>query len=571
MTISYPYSIRILLLVATFICTDVGWAQLNAYQWMEDLDFLDNTIRNKHLDPFENISEEAFKEEVDQLRQRITDFSDSEIICEMARIVGLIGWGHSRLTLPVNTDHLAFYQGHSRNEVEWNIQPFRALPLRFFLFEDGLLIQSTTKEYTSLIGYAITEIGNVPIANVLEKIRPYMSIENESAFKLNAPLRLGIFELLDLLGLTYHHEYVKLALSKNGQTKQIHIKPLSFSDNPKWYDHYALNDVKKPLWLSGTRAGMWDIVDSKNFWVKDNQYFWFTYLADSEILYIKINQIYDAVNEPIAGFMNRAVDTAHHYDAQKIVIDLRHNMGGSNDVNRSVLLALLRWSKSKDYGKVFVIMGRHTYSAAMMLAVRLEEFVQVVFVGEDTGGKPEHIGDSRKFQLPNSKLTLRVSTIWHHDWFRGDRPSPFVHYPIPIASDKYLNGMDGALDWIKEFSPKDLSEVFVNAYQNCGLHCMRTIIKHYLSDPETYHLNFEDAFLAVSEYLLKIEQKFIEAQSMYYATRWYYPDSRKGIIGYIEACHHAGDRSAALDEFKNFKKIYPDDKEVTVLSKLLGI
>src|SRR6185436_839934 len=51
--------------------------------------------------------------------------------------------------------------------------------------------------------------------------------------------------------------------------------------------------------------------------------------------------------------------------------------------------------------------------AAQFLVNRLEDYTEAIFVGEPTGGKINSYGDSRRITLPNSGITVRVSTLWH--------------------------------------------------------------------------------------------------------------------------------------------------------------
>jgi hypothetical protein len=72
-----------------------------------------------------------------------------------------------------------------------------------------------------------------------------------------------------------------------------------------------------------------------------------------------------------------------------------------------------------------------------------------VFVGEPTGARPNHYGDSRKIQLPNSGLTVRTSTLyWQYSGPKDDRPWLVPHIPTELSSEDYRLGRDPALNLI---------------------------------------------------------------------------------------------------------------------------
>ena len=50
-------------------------------------------------------------------------------------------------------------------------------------------------------------------------------------------------------------------------------------------------------------------------------------------------------------------------------------------------------------GKFVVIIGRRTFSAAQNLATRLDLKTNAVFVGEATGSKPNHYGETHVARL----------------------------------------------------------------------------------------------------------------------------------------------------------------------------
>jgi hypothetical protein len=129
------------------------------------------------------------------------------------------------------------------------------------------------------------------------------------------------------------------------------------------------------------------------------------------------------------------------------VLDLRHNGGGDGDRNRAIVRALLR-SRFDERGRLFVITGRRTFSAAQMLICDLERWTSPIFVGEPSASRANHYGDSALLVLPNQRVTLRVSTLWWQWDPRDARPWIAVDLAAPLTVDTYRTGRDPALEAI---------------------------------------------------------------------------------------------------------------------------
>ncbi len=131
--------------------------------------------------------------------------------------------------------------------------------------------------------------------------------------------------------------------------------------------------------------------------------------------------------------------------------DLRRNGGGNGYYNRDIVRALVR-SRFDAPGRLFVITGRRTFSAAQMLISDLESWTNPIFVGEPSASRGNHFGDSRRLVLPNSGVTVRVSTLYWQYWDpRDERPWIEPQLPTPLTSDDYRAGRDPALAAIAHY------------------------------------------------------------------------------------------------------------------------
>ncbi|MEM7454115.1 MAG: peptidase S41, partial [Planctomycetota bacterium] len=103
-----------------------------------------------------------------------------------------------------------------------------------------------------------------------------------------------------------------------------------------------------------------------------------------------------------------------------------------------------------EHGRLFVIVGRGTFSSGLWAAYDMKK-TNAVFVGEPTGGKPNHLGEVKSVQLPSSGLTLYYST---RDWVFLQDEDPAALEPevrVEFLSSDYFAGKDAALEAVFEF------------------------------------------------------------------------------------------------------------------------
>lgn len=92
--------------------------------------------------------------------------------------------------------------------------------------------------------------------------------------------------------------------------------------------------------------------------------------------------------------------------------------------------------KSKFKGDVYFLIGRRTFSSAVMLASTVKDYNIGYLIGEETGGIATHYGDLYSFTLPNSDINMVVS----HKYFTR------------------ANGLDTGRGVLPDYNVKDLGE-----------------------------------------------------------------------------------------------------------------
>jgi len=118
----------------------------------------------------------------------------------------------------------------------------------------------------------------------------------------------------------------------------------------------------------------------------------------------------------------------------RLVVDLRNNGGGDSGIFEPLLNGLKARPAFRQKGALFVVIGRQTFSSAVLNAVELKRDTAAVFVGEPTGGKPNHFGEVRTVKLPGTGLDLSYSTKYFKE-SSVDTPSldPDLRVDLTIA------------------------------------------------------------------------------------------------------------------------------------------
>ncbi|MCK5484054.1 MAG: tetratricopeptide repeat protein, partial [Gemmatimonadetes bacterium] len=219
------------------------------------------------------------------------------------------------------------------------------------------------------------------------------------------------------------------------------------------------------------------------------------------------------------------------------------------------------------------ITGRRTFSAAQNLATILDEHTSAVFVGEPTGGSPNHYGDARAFRLPNSQLRVSVSTLYWQDgmpW--DDRPWVPPDLAAELTAEDLHQNRDPALDAILALEPgvaiPSLIELLQAAYQRAGIEAAVESYRVYRSEPAHRFVNTE-RLMNEAGYFLLGEGLAAEAIQIFALNVEAYPESGNVYDSLGEAYMEAGEKELAIENYEKALEIAPDNTNaVRMLEKL---
>lgn len=383
--------------------------------WRGDLDFLVRELEYRHPDLYHAVSPARFRASVDSLHARIPRLDDHEIAVELARLLALVGDGHT--AVPLASDSLGF----------------RRYPVLLHLAADGLLVLAASPEHTRLAGARVVRIGRVTAGEAMAAVEPLLSKDNRWSRRATRTYET-IPEVLAALDLVDDPDSLPLVVEDAAGRSTAVLRPVPREPEPEW--RYGAPADSLP-WLR----------------YREEPYA-FTFLDPSTVYLTYNNAWEDRDDVPWDAFIDRFVERAEAERVDRLVIDLRWNSGGDIDRARRLLHAVLRLDRVNRPGGLFVLVGPDTFSAGTNLAVDLDLHTEPVFVGRPTGGRPNVYSQRGRFRLPRTGLEIRNSALYiQHGRPTDLRPAVLPDIVAPLTTEAYRAGRDPALEAALAWSP----------------------------------------------------------------------------------------------------------------------
>lgn len=416
---------RITLFIVGIILSLALYSQNKTIDWDTDLNYLEKELPEKHCDLFAIKSKDTFITGINAIKEESSSLKDVEIALKIQQLIAKFGDSHTNLNINQILD---------KNQI---------LPMHLLWASDGLYILHTTHENKEILGSRISSINSTPIATIIDSLSTLFAIDNEAMIKTLTPQTISSMQILEYFGFAKTAEAkVQLGLkTRSNQDQTYTLKPFPMNRN---------NRISfKPDSLS------FDIIN-------ENILFTDHYFPDEQIYYIMYNQclskevVLKYGNKEKAKklpsfkeFENKAIKTLENESIKKIIFDMRYNGGGNSSQGTAFIEKLAQFLKTAPQTKIYVVLGRKTFSSAILNAMDFKRLTNAVFVGEGTAGKPNHYGEVRNLQLPTSKLQVNYSTRYFRTTDEDiNTIAPDVK--IEMSFSDFTKGIDPIFEWIKQ-------------------------------------------------------------------------------------------------------------------------
>jgi len=315
---------------------------------------------------------------------------------------GLIGDGHTC----VETD------GH-----------YRRFPLELFWYGDQLRVVKAPTDNPRVLGAQLVAIGGVAVDEIDRRLEPLIA-QGENAWyeRARSADRLTRADVLVALG----------CLADNGTGDFSFVG----QDNASFTAEVAsLPPGAAPSWPPPAP-------DAPLRMRRPDEPLAYSAISRTDATYANFRR-YDGLDQAAGQLIAHLRDTAQ----VRLILDLRDNGGGDYTLARDNLVyPIWRLPAINRPGGLYVLIGRHTYSAAMVTATDFRRETEAILVGEPTGARPVGYQELGTFDLPRSGLIAHCATR-RYRFSDADAAAVFPDQRIDPDWATDSSGHDAAIAW----------------------------------------------------------------------------------------------------------------------------
>ncbi len=381
--------------------------------WDKDLDYLAEELPKRHINLFANTNADSFYNKINILKDKSPELNDSQMFFSIMKIVASVGDAHTSV-YPKNYSSFHFF------------------PFQGYWFKEGFYITTVASEYQQTLGKKLIKINNHPVEEIFDLVAPLIPHENNQQLKNISPQYFDFADALSFLKVIEKIDEADFSFEGIGDIT-IKSYPYQSLTGLNFVELLSTNNVDVPYYLQNPST-----------------YYWYTYIDENKLLYFQYNLCRESDDKPFQTFVDELFSFVDNNSIEKLVIDLRNNPGGNSSILRPFINGIKAREGINVNGKLFVIIGRKTFSSAMLNTLEMKNETNALFYGEPTGGKPNHFGEQKNLDLPYHAITITYSTKYFN-YSSEDTPTFMPDVLVELSFDNYINGVDPVLDRIIEY------------------------------------------------------------------------------------------------------------------------
>lgn len=385
-----------------------GWTREQG--WLRDITLLHDEAKRVNPDYRDLPFPAELTRRYEELKRGVPHLSDEEIFVGMSRMLAVLHQGHVAL---------------------WSPPHNRYLPLRLYAFPEGLYVVEADAPYRELAGARVVAFGPMPADTAMRRLAEALSRDGDMELMWGVS-RLAETGWLKGLGGTARTDSVRLTVQQPGRARRVVTVATRDSARAGRQDRLvAPPAVAAPLFLS-----------------QMGRTFWHAAVPEHDALFVQVNNLLDEEGETLAQYGRRLWGVVDTTRAHNLILDLRHNNGGTTQLYGELLRTLVAYSRVPGR-QVWVLIGRRTYSASGNLVTDLERLTDPIFVGEASSECCNLHGDPVAVTLPYSGVQGELTAVrWQLSAPGDGRREISPEVPVQLTAAAYFAGRDPALEAI---------------------------------------------------------------------------------------------------------------------------
>ena len=395
---------------------------------IEDIEYLRETYKEKHIEPFYLCSEEEFDFKLDQVKAKVSELSDVDIYFELQVVLAGMGDIHTDITpsADVSSEMMS-----------------RQFPLALQNIDGRLYPTHYLEGYEQFAPYLLREIvavNGIDAAYLEQKLisvaSPFNPRQSSTWWSLVPPV------FFDWAGCDYKEGYTFQILNDNQEVESIEVPIITRTE------------AAEGAWVSPEN---WDHIFFGRYY--DD---WAEYVEGENggCVYLHYSDLTSTVSI-VKTFEKASFLIQDHPECGKLVIDMRDHSGGA-----AARLPQVQNSASQlvspTIEQVYVAPGGYTASAAVIsLGIFRSLFDNMVVIGEPTGQfDPFLCVMNNEFVSPHSQYSIQISNLWYdaetgvetyydedgklYPWESTILPDVYIHQDI----EDVRQGKDSVIKWV---------------------------------------------------------------------------------------------------------------------------
>lgn len=396
-------------------------------EWRRDIEVLTGLIERHHPKPWAATSREEFLGRAAKIKADLLEWTPEMVTVELMGLVAGLYDGHTEILL----------NGQERFNL-W-------FPVRMERFYDGIFITGCDEPHKDILGSRVLRLGSLDALDAWARVAAITAKDSEAASSKGTVNYLSNAVVLEALDIIADEKELPLELMTGGKEKTKVVLPSKawrLRNNWTWNKTAVPTSRKAVTVYDGRLSGLPPYLSRM---VPARVPYWFELYPEKKLLFLQFNAVTNWDKAPFAEFTKtlfKAYDD-NIKDIDRFVIDLRFNEGGNGYLLPPFVREFIVRRESLPRGRLFLVTGRRTFSAAPNLIGQMLKHTSAVTVGDVAPGPLNWCSDTLDFRLPHSRLYVQVSSMF---WMEGHPMDTRGCYPPEVYVPETFEDLDGLRD-----------------------------------------------------------------------------------------------------------------------------